>query len=374
VTRTARTTTRSDDHTTGSDRPDGCLTDWWRPAFTATPRELFIPDRALWVHGDKAKTPIDRDTDPDTWMTAAHSNDAIITQIDDGATDGVGDYTSSASMPSVMLAMLTALDAHEGQRVLEIGAGTGYNAAVLAQRLGAGNVVSIEIDSDIAQRARSNLAMAGRNVRVITGDGAAGYPPGAPYDRIIATCSVGVVPWAWVAQTRPCGVIVTPWGPPMANDHLLRLEVGPDGAVGTIVDSVGFMRLRAQRWHVTDEPDDFPDIAVLSSTDLDPHEVLGDHAALAAALRMGECRKIFETDPATGGEVLWLLAGDSWASISDGQVRQAGARKLWDEAVAAYRWWTEHDRPDRLRFHLTVTRERQWVWLDDPADTVTILA
>lgn len=337
-------------------------------------RELFIPDRALWVHGDHVKTPIDRDTDPDTWMTAAYSNDPIITQIDDGATDGEGDSTSSASMPSIMLAMLTALDAHEGQQVLEIGTGTGYNAALLAHRLGAENVLSIEIDPEIAERARSNLVKTGRDVRVITGDGAAGYLPGAPYDRIIATCSVEIVPWAWVAQTRSGGVIVTPWGPPMANDHLLRFEVGSDDAVGTIVDSVGFMRLRAQRWHVTDEPDDFLDITARSSTDLDPHEVLGNHSTLAAALRMGECRRFFETDPATGSEVLWLLASDSWASISDGQVHQAGARKLWDEAVAAYRWWTEHDRPDRQQFHLTVTRERQWIWLDDPANPVTTLA
>jgi hypothetical protein len=75
-----------------------------------------------------------------------------------------------------------------------------------------------------------------------------------------------------------------------------------------------------------------------------------------------------------GRETLWLLAGDAWASISDGQVRQAGARNLWDEAVTAYQWWTEQDRPDRQQFHLTVTRERQWVWLDDPANTVTSLA
>ena len=160
----------------------------------------------------------------------------------------------------------------------------------------------------------------------------------------------------------------------MANDHLLRLEVGHDSAVGTIVDSAGFMRLRAQRCTVTDEPDNFPDIATRSSADLDPHEVLGNHSTLAVALHLGQCRAIFETDPATGNETLWLLAADSWASISNGQARQAGARKLWDEAVTAYQWWTKQDRPDRQQFHLTVTRERQWVWLDHPANTVTTLA
>ena len=122
------------------------LTDSWRPAFTATPRELFIPDRALWVRGGKVTIPIDRDTDPDTWMAAVYSDDFIVTQLDGGTTGGEGDYTSSSSMPSIMLAMLTALDAHEGQRVLEIGTGTGYNAALLAHRLGTDAVVSIEID------------------------------------------------------------------------------------------------------------------------------------------------------------------------------------------------------------------------------------
>ncbi|MGH7744794.1 MAG: methyltransferase domain-containing protein [Candidatus Dormibacteria bacterium] len=350
------------------------LTDSWRSAFAATPRELFIPRRALWVHGNAGKIPIDRDTDPDTWMAAVYSNDLIVTQVDDGTTDGKGDYTSSASMPSIMLAMLHQLDVHEGHKVLEVGTGTGYNAALLAHRLGASNVTSIEIDPDIARQARANLAKLARDVTVSTGDGAAGYPPHAPYDRIIATCSVETVPWPWVTQTRPGGVIVTPWGPPMANDHLLRLAVGRDSAVGTIVDSAGFMRLRAQRWSITDEPDNFPDIATRSSTDLDPHEVLGNHSTLAVSLHLGQCRAIFETDPATGNETLWLLAADSWASITDGQVRQTGARNLWDEAVIAYQWWIKRDRPDRQQFHLTVTRERQWIWLDHPANTVTTLA
>ncbi|MGH3708802.1 MAG: methyltransferase domain-containing protein [Pseudonocardiaceae bacterium] len=342
------------------------LTDFWRPAFTATPRELFIPDRALWVHHGDVTCPIDRDSDPDTWLKAVYSNDGIVTQLDEGCPGGDGDATSSSSMPSTMLTMLNHLDVQEGHQVLEIGTGTGYNAALLAHRLGAENVVSIEIDPKIAQQARTNLATAGHHIRVITGDGAAGYPPGAPYDRIIVTCSVVTVPWAWVEQTRPGGVIATPWGPPMANDHLLRITVGPDDGVGTIVDSVGFMRLRAQRWQATDEPDDFPDIAARSATALDPREVLGNHSTLAPALHMGNCQKIFETDPATGKEILWLLAADSWASVTDGQVRQAGTRTLWDEAVTAHQWWIQHGRPDRRQCHLTITPERQWVWLDNP--------
>jgi hypothetical protein len=98
---------------------------------------------------------------------------------------------------------------------------------------------------------------------------------------------------------------------------------------------------------------------------------VSNDSTLAVTLHLGECRTIFETDADTGSETLWLLAGDAWASISGGRVLQAGARNLWDDAVAAYQWWITQDRPDRRQFHLTVTRERQWVWLDDPANTVT---
>lgn len=82
------------------------LTDSGRPTFTATPRELFIPDRALWVHDGHVACPINRDTDPDAWMKAVYSNDGIATQLDDGCPSGDGDATSSSSMPSIMLTML----------------------------------------------------------------------------------------------------------------------------------------------------------------------------------------------------------------------------------------------------------------------------
>src|SRR5207237_757611 len=79
-----------------------------------------------------------------------------------------------------------------GQRVLEIGAGTGYNAALMQHIVGApGAVISVDIDADLAARAREHLASAGYpDVTVVAADGADGYPPGAPYDRVIATVGV----------------------------------------------------------------------------------------------------------------------------------------------------------------------------------------
>ncbi|MGH3868437.1 MAG: protein-L-isoaspartate O-methyltransferase family protein [Pseudonocardiaceae bacterium] len=77
----------------------------------------------------------------------------------------------------------------------------------------------VEIDATVAQQACTSLTAAGYTPTVITGDGTAGYPDGAPYDRIITTASVrpGELPYPWVTQTRPGGIIVTPWGPDYHN-------------------------------------------------------------------------------------------------------------------------------------------------------------
>lgn len=121
---------------------------------------------------------------------------------------------------------------------------------LLAARLGDDAVTSIEIDATVAQQARAHLSAAGYIPTVITDDGAAGYPGGAPYDRIIATASVrpGELPYPWVTQTRPGGIIVTPWGPDYHNGVMARLVVDSNGtASGRLSGNLAFMRLRDQQ-------------------------------------------------------------------------------------------------------------------------------
>lgn len=198
----------------------------WRQAFQGTPRHLFVPDHS---------------------RTDAYAQDALVTQ---WVADDMGNKrpTSSLSAPAAVAVMLERLDVQEGHRVLEIGTGTGYNAALLAHRLGPANVTSIEIDPQVADQARQALATAGYPVTVITADGAKGYPPHAPYDRIISTASVQQVPYPWVAQTRAGGKILTPWGSAYHNGALVCLTVAGNGsAQGRIVGNVSFMLLRGQR-------------------------------------------------------------------------------------------------------------------------------
>jgi protein-L-isoaspartate(D-aspartate) O-methyltransferase len=143
---------------------------------------------------------------PDADLAAAYDPwQAVIThRFEDGAS------LSCASAPFVVAMMLDQLDVQPGNRILEIGAGTGYNAALLAELTGrAENVTTIDIDADVTAQASRALADAGYGeVRVVTGDGA--LAEHGTYDRIIATVSPWDIPQAWWQQLAPGGRLVVP--------------------------------------------------------------------------------------------------------------------------------------------------------------------
>jgi protein-L-isoaspartate(D-aspartate) O-methyltransferase len=155
-------------------------------AMRAVPRHLFVPG-----------------VPPEQ----AYSGGTIITHRD---ADGIA--TSSASAPGAVAGMLDQLNVQPRHRVLEIGAGTGYNAALLAHLTGpGGTVTTVDIDEDVAAGARLGLAAAGYpDVSVIGGDGELGYPGHAPYDRIIVTAGAWDLPPAWHEQLAPGGLLVVP--------------------------------------------------------------------------------------------------------------------------------------------------------------------
>jgi protein-L-isoaspartate(D-aspartate) O-methyltransferase len=137
-------------------------------------------------------------------LDLVYSDEALVTRMRDGLP------SSSSSQPSLMARMLAALGLRPGLRVLEIGAGTGYNAALIATITGA-PVVSVDVQPDVVDDARAALDAAGVDgVTVRVGDGYLGAGEGAPYDRIIATVGVGGVPPAWLDQLAPGGRILAP--------------------------------------------------------------------------------------------------------------------------------------------------------------------
>lgn len=363
----------------------------WETLLTQVPRAAFIPD-AIWIYEGGDLVPVTRQHDPQRWQAAVAADEPVITQVNLGQAGDPAFPSSSCSKPSIVAAMLDALDVQPGQAVLEIGTGTGWNAALLEHRVGRnGRVVTIEVDDAVADGARAALSATGHRPLVITGDGLAGAPEHAPYDRIIATAAIReTVAQAWLEQLCPGGVLVTPWGTDWSNGVMLTLCKTADGtAVGRFSGNLAFMRVRSQRralygW----EPDQAEiDAAVVSTTecrgaDLDRmlNPELGNFAIgarlepcclVVAWDKNGERRHVLELDHRASRS--WARVDADLTSPEPWQVRQLGARRLWDEAEAAYDWWHDQGEPGMDRFGLTATPERQWLWLDDPDNIVRVL-
>lgn len=120
-------------------------------------------------------------------------------------------HGQTISQPAVVAWMSEALELTGAERVLEIGTGSGYQAAVLSQL--AREVYSVEFFPQLAAEASARLAALGyRNVHVRAGDGSLGWPEHAPFDRVIATAAARHVPPAWIDQLADGGVLVAPLG------------------------------------------------------------------------------------------------------------------------------------------------------------------
>ncbi|CAN5895888.1 hypothetical protein BH23ACT8_BH23ACT8_20240 [soil metagenome] len=189
-------------------------------AFRAVPRQVFLPG-----------VPAER----------AYADEAIVTR-----RDAQGRPISSSSQPTIMALMLGQLGVRPGHRVLEVGAGTGYHAALLARlALHDGRVTTVDLDREITAEAQRRLRDAGvRGVRVRTGDGWDGWPADAPFDRVIATVGVDDVAPAWAAQLAPGGRIVAPLWLRGGFQITVALEPRDDCLVAASVLGCGFMRLR----------------------------------------------------------------------------------------------------------------------------------
>lgn len=372
-------------------RENGALPREWETAFAAVDRGEFVPHRAWFDDDDGVPRPIEYGTG--AWAHAVYSDEPVVTQLDEGRVTWPGVsrmVTSSASQPSLVLRMLDALEVHPGHTVLEIGTGTGYHAALLGARLGDENVTTIELDPALARQARETLRRTGHaGVRVITGDGAAGEPSRAPYDRVIATAAVtaGKIPHAWISQTRPGGILLTPWGTHYRNGGLLRLVARSDGeASGRVIGDSAFMRLRqhatpfghANRFARLVETDP----AVTETTTRTPPAEIGEHPDATTAIGLllpGVQRSIGIDGPRHWEVLLYDVATDSAAigyvtpeaeQTGFYPVRQYGPRDLWHEAETAWRWWTGAGRPHRTRIGVTITPGRQWSWLDQPGNVI----
>ena len=134
------------------------------------------------------------------------------------------------SQPYIVALMSDLVDVKPGDRVLEVGTGSGYQAAVLAELAGA--VYSIEIMEPLGREAAERLKRLGyRNVTTRIGDGYRGWPEHAPFDSIVVTAAPREVPAPLIEQLKPGGRLVVPVGGQAAGQSLLLIEKQPDGTV-----------------------------------------------------------------------------------------------------------------------------------------------
>lgn len=221
---------------------DGSL---WAPAlaaaFRATPRHCFL-DRVFIYQRKREqwKEIITRDPAFEH-LKLIYSDRALITSL-----GGHGHLvpTSSSSQPSLMAQMLQDLDVRPGQRVLEVGTGTGYNAALLAHLTG-NAVVSIDVDRDVLSRAWDHLrGFPDRVVQLHHADGRSGLAASAPYDRIMVTASTPDLELAWIEQLAPKGRLLAPLVLAPGLEFIVVGTVDAGVFVGRLARAAYFMPLR----------------------------------------------------------------------------------------------------------------------------------
>jgi methyltransferase of ATP-grasp peptide maturase system len=347
----------------------------WRAAFESVPRHVFVP--RFYVQqpdGEWSETT----ADSDGWLDAVYSDEPLVTALAETA-NGARVTVSSSSKPALMARMLAALDVHDGMKVLEIGTGTGYNAALLVHRLGDEHVFSVDIGADLVSSARERLAELGYAPTLATVHGAGGLPEHAPYDRIIGTLSVPAVPWAWAEQLRDGGLVLIDVKRGTHAGNLVLLRRLRDRLEGRFLAKwAGFMTIRdtdAAPATVTGVAVQ-PEGGARSSTRLDPQPWPAAVAWLLATARLPRQLSFGYLGFTESGPEWATFGGDdgSWCAVrmqpdehGHREVRAGGPVAIWTEFERTYGEWKALGRPGWDRLGLTVTPDgRHRVWLDNP--------
>lgn len=341
-------------------------------AFSNVPRSRFVPAFFQFTPEGQWRPVVSGDAG---YLDLIYADTTLTTQVNGAIEPVAGAYsvdgtgTSSSTQPGLMAAMLEALSLEGRQRVLELGTGTGYNAALLSHVLGSEYVTSVEFDPRVADLARERIAESGFEPTLITGDGTAGWPGNAPYDRVIATVAFPQIPRAWIEQCADGAVIVASLWRDLGGGPLVRLNVAGGEASGRFLTQFGgFMPTRSVTAATTELSAAAKQTGVKRDIQFASGILRRDHADLWIALIVDHVTWLGFT-PTGGHEQLWLFAPDgSWAAVEDATmtVEQYGPRQLWDEVEGATRRWELAGEPNRDRMGLTVRKDGlHRFWLDD---------
>lgn len=306
-------------------------------AFRSVPREDFVP----------------------TELTEFAFNDTPL-PIGDGQT---------ISQPYIVAMTIAALGLRGHERVLEVGTGSGYAAAVLSRL--AKEVYTIERLASLADTARARLARLGYdNVQVLCGDGTLGWPAHAPYDAIAVAAGGPEVPKALLEQLAPGGILVIPVGPDESSQVLMRVTRDAAGFRSEPLTEVRFMPLIGEQgWPepggVIAAPVQQKNDGVLSRLIREAAEPMGDvdDAAIAALLeRIGDARLVLIGESTHGtSEFYRLRARISRALIERHGFRFVAAEADWPDAMRINHYVTDYRPQARVDFK-PFARFPTWMW------------
>lgn len=341
----------------------------WHAAVAGVPRHAFV--HLVYEQDNTGQWT--------SWAAFSHwgrvySPRTLVTALD--SRRGYPEPASSSTNPELMVRMLEMLDIHDGHRVLEIGTGTGYNAALLSQRLGDGLVFSVDIDPDLVAQAGKRLSSAGYRPTLAAVDGQGGFPEHAPYDRIIATCSVPAVPASWAEQLAPGGAVLVDLKLAISAGNLVHLHRKDDGRLEGRFASrwASFMAMRHEDDEVVSVPrveeiDGERSYAITAPVPPWSSPVVWFLAQLGGLPREVEFGMVLDPERRQPYAATLAAPDGSWTRVdlADRTVTEAGETSLWKPIEWAYQLWLEADQPDWQRLGLTVdTDGHNTVWLDDP--------
>ncbi len=341
----------------------------WINALRSVPREEFISGYFRQINEPDKPTRyvpfLPSAMGRTEWLSQIYKDETLITQLgekfwaDEVTTELSGlSPTSSSTLPSLVVWMLEELDVCDGDTVLEIGTGTGYSTALLCERLGARRVTSVEYDPEAARRASSALHRLGCRPHLIAGDGMDGAPDGAPFDRIIATCSVPAIPPAWLAQARPGGTILATLTGSLHGFALAKLTVNThEVAEGRVLPGyTSFMPSRTQLESLHPPVDLLPDVpdepTQLGSEVLDDWtgrfvaQLAAPHVVRTPILESDLGEIDYLTSSADGSIAALIPTKEGWT------VRQRGPRRIWDDITTAITQWHQIGSPPLETFHI----------------------
>ena len=353
-----------------------------REAFLSVPRHTFITGYYEHTRLHAAPAPADQPA-WDAWLAAIYQNQALTTQV-----DARGLPTSSSSQPAVMALMLSYLDVKPGMRILEIGTGTGYNAALLARLTGDPHLVTtLEIDPILIEQARPRIeAVVGTGMVMQVRNGMQGDVAHAPYDRIIATGSACPIPQPWISQLAPGGKLVMDLRGRLSGGLIMVTKHADGSATGHFLPEgrqLSFMRLRpspeAPIQPVTIQDD--PHLPLQEDTRLTP-----DDPVYACASHFCTFEQFHEQDEefnlwlqwafpglgikwkGTSGKLKAVLTDEATRTIVILELHESGIKVqtrgnclLWSEITHAYYDWLQAGKPERERYRIDVEAQGRQV-------------